>query len=287
MTAPFTKWAGGKRAILPELRSMVPKTYGRYFEPFVGGGALFFDLQPERAVLSDVNEVLIAAYKGVAYHVDDVIAKLRRWEADYRNSPEGIFYAKRKLHATAEIAAFADRDHAAVAAWAIFMNRTCFNGLWRVGKRTGSFNVPWGKRPDAMICDEVRLRECSAALRSRSKVSLYAKDFADVVDHAQARDFVYFDSPYVPLSDSSDFTSYAKGGFSDADQVRLRDFAVALSERGVFVLLSNSSAPRVWELYHDEQFEIFEVPVRRAVAADGTKRAPVKELLIKSRTKGW
>jgi DNA adenine methylase len=261
---PFIKWAGGKRQLLPSLIRHAPPNPSRYFEPFVGGGALFFALRPRRAVLADVNERLIRTYKGVRNNVEEVIQLLR----SYPHSPT-FFYGFREKNID-------DRSDAEVAAWFIYLNKTGFNGLYRVN-RDNCFNVPFGRYASPNICDEPTLRACSAALAG---TQLLVDDFEVVVAKAKRGDFVYFDPPYVPLSTTSSFTSYTSHGFGDAEQIRLRDTARNLKKRGVRVLLSNSSAPSVRKLYADG-FDLVRVSATRAVNSKATARGAIVELLIK------
>lgn len=261
---PFLKWAGGKRQLLPELLRHVPARFGRYVEPFVGGGALFFALRPRRATLADVNERLIRAYRGVAGGVDDVMRMLR----GYPYEPE-FFYRMRAR----DIDAGTDAE---VAAWFIYLNRTGYNGLYRVNRKN-RFNVPFGRYANPTVCDEPTLRACAAALAGKK---LVVDDFQAVADAAERGDFVYFDPPYAPLSATSSFTSYTSSGFGPDEQVRLRDLALALKRRGVHVLLSNSSAPMVRDLYA-KGFEVFEVSATRMLNSKGSGRAAIAELVIR------
>jgi len=261
---PFLKWAGGKRQLLPTLRRHAPPNPRHYFEPFVGGGALFFATRPKRAVLADVNERLIRAYRGVRESVDEVIRLLRTYPHDPK-----FFYRFRE-------ADIDDGTDAEVAAWFIYLNKTGFNGLYRVN-RENRYNVPFGRYANPAICDEPTLRACSAALAS---TSLQVADFESVVEKAKRGDFVYFDPPYMPLSTTSSFTSYTSDGFGGAEQARLRDTARRLKERGVDVLLSNSSAPAIRKLYADG-FDIIKVSATRVVNSKATARGAVVELLIK------
>jgi DNA adenine methylase len=261
---PFLKWAGGKRQLLPSLLRYAPRDAATYFEPFIGGGALFFALQPKRAVLADVNERLIRTYRGVKNNVDEVIRQLK----DFKYTPE-FFYRFREK----DIDAGTDAD---VAAWFIYLNKTGFNGLYRVN-RENRFNVPFGRYVNPTICDEGTLRACSAAL---ANAELLIEDFASVIKEAKRGDFVYFDPPYVPLSATSSFTSYTSQGFDHEQQKRLRDTARKLKKRGVRVLLSNSSAPSVRELYADG-FDITEVSATRLVNSKASARGAIVELLIR------
>jgi DNA adenine methylase len=261
---PFLKWAGGKRQLLPHLLRHAPRKFGRYFEPFVGGGALFFALRPRLATLADVNERLIRAYRGVAYSVDDVTRLLRAYPYD----PD-FYYRMRAVDI--------DRGtDAEVAAWFIYLNRTGYNGLYRVN-RSNHFNVPFGRYANPTVCDEPTLRACAGALAGKD---ILVEDFESVATGAQRGDFVYFDPPYVALSATSSFTSYTSRGFGEAEQVRLRDLARSLKRRGVHVLLSNSSAPFVRDLYATG-FQVLEVPATRMVNSKGGGRGPVDELMIR------
>lgn len=260
---PFLKWAGGKRQLLPELRKHVPASYGRYFEPFVGAGALFFALQPRDAVLGDVNRRLVRTYKGVRDRVGDVVKRLRTYRHD-----RDFYYELRELDVDR-------KTDAAVAAWFIYLNKTGYNGLYRVN-RDNRFNVPFGRYTNPGICQEDLLRACSATL---ARAELREGDFEAAVRDARRGDFVYFDPPYVPLSATSSFTSYTSGGFGPEDQARLRDVAWRLRQRGVHVLLSNSSAPGVRDLYRD--FDVVEVAATRNVNSRARGRGAVAELLIR------
>jgi DNA adenine methylase len=260
---PFLKWAGGKRQLLPEILTQLPENRRTYHEPFLGGGALFFKLQPERAVLADLNERLVRTYRAVREDVEGVIEALQGCRND-----KGLFLRTRAR----------DIDSAsdvAVAAWFIFLNKTGFNGLYRVNKQ-GRFNVPFGDYKNPTICDVDNLRACSAALQG---VKILHTDFRHVEEMTEPRDFVYFDPPYVPVSSTSSFTSYTRDGFTMEDQAELRDIACTLKRKRVHVLLSNSSVPEVHALYKDG-FELREVYANRAINADATKRGKVAEALI-------
>lgn len=261
---PFVKWAGGKRQLLEEISKKLPATYGRYYEPFVGGGALFFAIKPREAVLADSNRRLIRTYRGIKDHVEDVITLLK----GYQNTKR--FYMKKRAEK------IDDASDAEVAAWFVFLNKTGFNGLYRVNSRD-QFNVPYGDNAKKTYCDEDNLRACAAALAS---VSIEHADFEGVVADARAGDLVYFDPPYVPLSATSYFTAYTAAGFGPEDQVRLRDVALRLKQRGVHVILSNSSAGAVSELYARPDFKCIPVSATRLVNSKVTARGKVKELLI-------
>ncbi|MDP2311166.1 MAG: DNA adenine methylase [Pseudomonadota bacterium] len=260
---PFLKWVGGKRQLLPALLPHTPLRFGRYHEPFVGGGALYFHLRPARAVLSDTNARLIRTWTGVRDHVEDVIALLRGYPHD-----RGFFERLRED-------VIDTRSDAEVAAWFIYLNRTGFNGLYRVN-RNNRFNVPFGSYTNPTICDAETLRAASIAL---AETELHVEDFGAVLTRAEPGDFVYFDPPYVPLTATSSFTAYTAGGFGMPEQARLRDTARTLKERGVHVVLSNSSAPAVHELYADG-FLRTPVAATRAINCDAKKRGAVTELIL-------
>ncbi len=268
---PFLKWAGGKRTLVPDLLKLAPPTFGTYFEPFLGGGALFFALKPAQAVLSDMNLRLVRTYQGIR---DDVERVIELWHTVYmvQHTPE--FYDKNR-------AAGQGDEHAVppafVAAWFLYYNRFGFNGLYRVN-RSGVLNVPLGRFKTPPTLDEDNLRACTQALNG---VSVRYQDFRHVEQQAQPGDFVYFDPPYAPLSKSSkNFTSYTAGDFGPADQIALRDMARRMKDRGVHVLLSNSSADAISKLY-GTGFEIAEVDMRRNINSKADARGAVKEFLIR------
>lgn len=271
---PAWKWAGGKRQLLPHLLPLVPATVhsGRtkYFEPFVGAGALFFAVQPRLAVINDTNSDLMAAYGALRRdNLERLIHRLQTYESYHRARGEAFYYQTRSAQ---------PKDMIERAARFIYLNKTCFNGLYRVNK-SGMFNVPFGKYENPTICDVDRLRACSKALHGN--VLLTSIDFETIAGNAKKGDFVYFDPPYVPLTATSNFTAYGKDGFSDDDQIRLRDLALKLKNRGVKVVLSNSSADRVLELYDRfDNFSITFVDACRAINSDAKKRGQIKEVII-------
>ena len=265
MAKPFLKWSGGKSALVSELLEHVPKEFGVYHVPFVGAGALFFVLRPRHALLSDANEILAKAYEGVRDHVENVIGLLRQY-ADRHSADE--FYRVRA----------ADTGHlgpAGTAAWMIYLNKTCFNGLWRVNKK-GKFNVPLGSYENPNICDEETLRAASVALRH---ALVGHADFRTVEERAVSGDLIYFDPPYVPLSKTANFTAYTKGGFGPKDQQDLFELALRLKKRGVHVILSNAGSDEVVKLYGN-YFTINEVACRRNINSKASARGPVTEYII-------
>lgn len=260
---PFLKWAGSKRKLVPALLPHFAANFGTYHEPFLGGGAMFFALRPASAVLSDVNERLVRTFVAIRDDVEAVIGLL----ATYPNEQE-FFVQTRKVDIDSQ-------SDAEVAAWFVYLNKTCFNGLYRVNA-SNRFNVPFGDNPTANVCDERNLRACSAALQG---VDIRNDDFAKVLDRAQPGDVVYFDPPYVPASATSSFTAYSAGGFTAADQFRLRDVARELKVRGVHVVISNSDTPEVRGLYADG-FTIATVEAARNINATVSGRGKVSELII-------
>ncbi|HET6280230.1 MAG TPA: Dam family site-specific DNA-(adenine-N6)-methyltransferase [Polyangia bacterium] len=266
---PFLKWAGGKRQLVPSILKVVPPEIDTYYEPFVGGGAVFFALAARsrafrRAVLADANHELVLCYQVLRRDVDAVIRELRR----YRYG-EAEYYAARAREPER-------LAPAARAARTIYLNRTGYNGLYRVNKQ-GRFNVPFGRYEKPVICDEGRLRAAAAALKRAKIVCL---DFEETVRDAAPNDFVYFDPPYVPLSPTSSFTAYAQRRFGADEQRRLAAVLRRLGERGVPALLSNSACSSTRELYAG--LPAAEILVRRAINSVATRRGPVAELLVKS-----
>lgn len=252
---PILKWAGGKTQMLGDLLPKVPVFYGRYIEPFFGGGAMFFALQPENAVIADSNPELINMYREVADHVEDVIQRLKQ----YVNTSE-MFYAVRSQEWTT-------LSKAEAAARTIFLNRTCFNGLYRVNKQ-GQFNVPYGKYKSPRICDEDGLRAASAALK---KADILCGDYMLVLEHyTQLGDFVFLDPPYLPISEYADFKRYTKEQFYEEDHIELAKMIMTLHERGCHVILTNSNHPLVHELY--APFNIDVIQTKRYISCNGSTR---------------
>lgn len=265
--APFLKYVGGKSRLLPELLSRAPLTYGRYYEPFVGGGAMFFALAPRHAVLNDANAALMACYRAVRDEVEEVVDLLSYYKENH--DKEMYYLARTKWNAGGF------ETEAGRAAAFIYLNKTCFNGLWRVNRK-GHFNVPMGDYKNPAIVDAAGLRAASHALRPGA-CSLMSGDF-DAVEGATAGDFGYFDPPYHPVSETSNFASYVKGGFAEADQCRLARTFKGLVAKGVYCMLSNSDTPFVRELYSG--FRIDTVQCGRSVSSKIGKRGKVNEVIV-------
>ena len=252
---PILKWAGGKTQMLGNLLPKVPASYNRYIEPFFGGGAMFFALQPEKAVISDSNPELINMYREVADNVEDVIKYLEK----YKNTSE-VFYSVRSQDWTR-------LSKAEAAARTIFLNKTCFNGLYRVNKQ-GQFNVPYGKYKNPRICDSEGLRVASAALK---RADILCGDYLLVLEHyAQSGDFVFLDPPYLPVSEYADFKRYTKEQFYEEDHIELAKMVSTLHERGCHVILTNSNHPLVHELY--APFNIDVIQTKRHISCNGSTR---------------
>lgn len=278
---PFVKWAGGKTQLLSKLQRYSPQGFNQYFEPFLGGGAFFFylvsvkHLQFSAVYISDVNAELINAYKVIKDNVEQLIELLRVHKRKYEKGPREYYYALR----AAEIKQTNDVERAARF---ITLNKTCFNGLYRVNKN-GKFNVPLGRYKNPIICDSENLRNVSLALR-HSMAHISVNSYKDVLlqNACSNDDFVYLDPPYQPMSSTANFTAYTHNGFSDQDQRELYDIFKELDKRGCKVLLSNSDTPFIRELYHEYRENTVEVPVLRAINSKGTKRAGHRELLIRN-----
>ena len=267
---PFTKWTGGKRQLLGELRSYMPETYGRYFEPFVGGGALFFDLAPEKAVINDFNEELINAYRQIKNNPAELINLLIKHK---ENNSKDYYLALRSADRDGRISRMTGVERAARI---LYMLRVDFNGLYRVNSKN-QFNVPYGRYKNPKIVDVDLLYQISEYL-NENDIEILQTDFAEAVKDAQTGDFVYFDPPYIPLNETSSFTSYTHEGFSYEEQIRLRNTFKELTERGVYAMLSNSSSPLVEELYKD--FNIYFVEAQRTNGAKSSSRGKISEIIV-------
>lgn len=259
--SPFLKWVGGKTQLLPALSKYVPAHFDTYIEPFVGGGALFFELQPRKAVLSDSNPELINCYTIVRDRVDELITVL----SSYQYSQE-FYYALR---------AEQPEDAVVRAARMIYLNRTCYNGLYRVNKQ-GQFNVPFGRYTNPVICDSERLRAASYALRN---AEIQCADYQETLQrYAKPGDFVYIDPPYHPVSKYSDFKRYTAEFFYADDQRALAKIAKELAQCGCYILISNSFCDFITDIYSG--CEIIEVSAKRNINKDPQKRGEVKEVLV-------
>lgn len=265
--APIVKWVGGKTKLLPELLARMPERFGRYYEPFAGGAAMFFRLVPRRAVLADSNADLIGLYRAIAGDVDGVIRRLEQ----HRASHDQQHYYDTRARWNDPGAAWGAADRAAAF---IYLNKTCFNGLWRVN-RAGGFNVPIGRYADPPICVPDTLRAAQAAL---ARAKLRCGDYRKAIEDAERGDFLYFDPPYDPVTPTASFTSYTAGAFGPDDQRALAETARALVARGCRVMLSNSDTPFVRSLY--KGFQIDRVKCARAINSNAAKRGEVDEVIV-------
>ena len=269
---PFLKWVGGKGRLLSQYSLLFPSSFNSYYEPFVGGGAVFFKLAPSKANINDLSQVLVNAYSNLQSDVENVIKVLSKLEKEYLtlndDARKEFYYEKRSAFNELHDGEFLK------TALLIFLNRTCFNGLYRENSK-GEFNVPIGKYKNPRICNSETLRAVSDALRS---VEITCSDFIDAVKNAKRNDFIYFDPPYHPLNPTSNFTSYHENDFTSFDQERLRDTFNRLSEKGCYVMLSNSNTPLIKELY--KEFNINIVYAGRAINSIASKRGKIQELVI-------
>lgn len=268
ITYPIVKWVGGKRQLMFELLKNLPKSYNRYFEPFIGGGALFFELQPDHAYISDMNEELINLYSVVRDSVDELIEDLSKHEIS-----KEYFLEIRNIDRTEEYSKLSNVERASRF---IYLNRTCFNGMYRVNSK-GEFNVPFGNYKNPRIIDENNLLNCSELLK---KTEIKCADFSEIIHKVQKGDFVYFDPPYVPLNETSSFTSYTKDGFDIDMQFKLRDVCDELDSMGVKFMLSNSDTKLVNELYAN--YEIKKVFASRQINANADGRGKISEVLVRN-----
>lgn len=262
-TGPFVKWAGGKKQLLDRLETRMPSTYGKYYEPFIGGGALLFDVQPEVAVINDVNEQLLNVYRQLKTDAEAVITEVS--ELDAMPCDKDLYMEIREKYNDKIQDNELDPECAALM---IFLNKHCFNGLYRVNSK-GMFNVPYNNKKSGASFDPENLRNIGLYLNAND-VEIRHGDFEAACYDAAPGDFVYFDSPYMTINKTSNFTSYTKEGFSLDDHVRLAGLFKNLSDRGVNVMLSNHNVPLVYELYGD--YSIEQVDVKRAINRDASKR---------------
>lgn len=272
LVVPFLKWAGGKRQLMPEIREMLPDgvTTHPYYEPFIGGGALFFELLPKRAVINDYNEELINVYTVIRDNPSELIEDLKR----HKNTAE-YFY---KIRAIDRQPLFSNLTRIERASRIIYLNKTCYNGLYRVNN-AGEFNSPFGRYKNPNIVNEPVIKAVSKYLNS-SQIQISSCDYALILKDIPTDSFVYLDPPYHPISESSSFTGYVQGGWDEGEQLRLRDVCNRLSERGIKFLLSNSASDFIREIYSDYNIHI--VQAKRSVNSNPSGRGQVDEFLIRN-----
>ncbi len=285
---PFIKWVGGKTQLLPEIRQRYPENITRYCEPFVGGGAVLFDVlqtfHPDEVLINDINPELINLYENIRDNCEPLIQLLEHFQTEYLETPEAdrqdLYLGKRTTY-NHFILERNPEHNLEKAALFIYLNKTCFNGLYRVN-RNGLFNVPFNRARNPLICDSENLRECSLLLQN---VQMHVGDYSYCNGFIDANTFVYLDPPYRPLTESSSFTSYNENGFSDAKQIELGNFITEIAHRGALVVASNSDPHNANEqdeffdnLYAD--FNIERVQASRMVNSNARRRGPINELLI-------
>lgn len=271
---PFLKWPGGKRRVLPEIRKYVPDSYGTYYEGFLGGGAVLLDLLPEKAVVSDINVELIESYETIRDEKDALIYLLEDHAG--KNSLEYFLEVRSWDRAEDWLTASSKVKRTARM---IYLNRTCFNGLYRVNRKN-QFNAHFGHYKDPKVVDYENLEALSTWLK-QADISFNHNGYKENISKAGSGDFVYLDPPYIPVTDTAYFVSYTKTGFDMDDQIALRDTAVEIDDRGGYVLLSNSDTPQIRELYED--FHIETIRVTRAIGAGAKSRVAVGEVLVLSK----
>jgi DNA adenine methylase len=271
---PFVKWAGGKRQLMSELEKNFPIKFGTYLEPFLGGGAVMFDLLAKNSNLkcnvSDLNSDLVLAYVTIRDRLGRLIESLENHSKNYHKDSTGYYYEVRKQE---------PKNQIEKVSRLLFLNKTCFNGLYRVNSK-GKFNVPMGRYTNPNIVNKENLEIVSKALQTE-KIKISCRDFESVINDAKKGDFVYFDPPYQPVSDTANFTSYTHRDFTEDDLERLVDLANRLDSKGCNVLLSNSNSKTVKKLFSSE-WNITEIKANRAINSNSQKRTGHKEIIIKN-----
>ena len=272
---PFVKWAGGKRQLIPILNENLPKTFGTYFEPFLGGGALLFHMLIERngqkCSISDLNSDLVLSYTTIRDRAESLINSLKNHEKNYQKDSKSYYYSIRESNPRSQIEK---------TSRLIFLNRTCFNGLYRVNSK-GKFNVPLGKYTNPNIVNEDNLRSVSNILQS-SRVDIKCRDFEAILNDAKKDDLVYFDPPYQPVSDTANFTGYTNKDFTYDDLARLAELCMKLNSKGCRVLLSNSNSKEVTDMFSTKPWKINKIKANRSINSNSKKRTGHFELLIKN-----
>lgn len=267
---PIVKWVGGKRQLVKQLINFMPQNYNKYYEPFFGGGALYFALKPYNAVVNDINQDLITMYRVIKDNPFELISLL---EEHKLNHSKDYYYKLRSFDRDGTIDTMSDTEKSARL---LYMLRVDFNGLYRVNSR-GQFNVPFGRYKNPDIVNKTVILAVSDFFR-HSDVKLKSMDFAKSIDGVKRKDFVYFDPPYIPLNSTSSFTSYTATGFNYDDQKRLQKVFFDLKKQGVFAMLSNSDTPLTRALYADANIHV--VHAKRAINSNAKKRGKINELII-------
>ncbi|MEG4408707.1 DNA adenine methylase [Microcoleus sp. MON2_D5] len=278
---PFLKWAGGKTRLIGQYQPYFPEKFTTYYEPFLGGGAVFFYLAQQhpglQAVLTDINPELINAYRCVRDKVEELILLLEEHQLEHTKDNKDYYYWVR---------ARSYKTDTEKAARLIYLNKTCYNGLYRENSK-GEFNVPIGRYKNPNICQADLLRSVSSLL---APAQIEVRKFEEILDFAtSSEDFVYFDPPYYPISATSNFTTYSRDNFKESEQLKLRDIFAELAERGVKVMLSNSNCDFIEKIYSDTQIfpnnslpKLIEISASRGINSNSLKRGKIQELLIRS-----
>lgn len=269
LVAPVVKWVGGKRQLLDEITPLLPKHITSYCEPFLGGGAVLFSIQPTKAIVNDLNEDLIIVYEVIRDDVEALIESLKK----HKNTAE-YFYAIRDTDRDKE--SYRSMSRVEKASRLIYLNKTCFNGLFRVNS-SGEFNSPFGHYKNPSIVNEPVLRAVNKYFNA-SNISFYSEDFAETLNRMGKGGFAYLDPPYDPVSDTASFTGYHKHGFDRNEQIRLKQCCDELTRRGVKFMLSNSATDFIKDLYKD--YRVTVVKAKRAINSDASKRGAIEEVLI-------
>lgn len=267
---PFVKWAGGKRQLLDKILERTPNKYETYYEPFIGGGAVLFHLKPAKAVINDTNEQLVNVYRQLQKDPSAVVRKIKSLD---KATCDQEYYLSMRAEYNEKIAE--NELDADCAAYMIWINKHCFNGLYRVNGK-GLFNVPWNKKATGNSMDEANLMSIGYYLQNND-IEIRCIDFEEVCKDITDEDFVYFDSPYIPVSETASFTDYTKDGFTYDDHVRLAELYKSLNDKGVKAMLSNHDVDLVYELY--DGFKIEQIDVRRNINSNAKKRTG-KEVII-------
>ncbi|MDR1017747.1 MAG: DNA adenine methylase [Lachnospiraceae bacterium] len=260
---PFVKWAGGKRQLLPQIKKRMPKQYNKYFEPFIGGGAVLFDILPEKAVINDINKVLINAYRDIRDFTDDFIVEVKKIDKDMWEDGKEYYYAKRNKFNEKISNGQYDLELSTIF---VFLNKHCFNGLYRVNSK-GLFNVPYNNSRMSSI-DENEIKKIASYLQ---RVEIKKGDFEDALKEANKGDFIFLDSPYAPLNPTS-FEAYTKEGFDLESHRRLAKVYEELTKKGCYCMLTNHNTELIRELYGNKGYSIDVVNVKRMINSDAKNR---------------
>ncbi|AND80274.1 DNA adenine methylase [Streptococcus pantholopis] len=273
LVAPVLKWAGGKRQILPSIEPFIPKKISTYVEPFVGGGALLFHLQPKKAIINDFNKELMNVYQVIRENPDELISLLQKHQ---KENSEEYYYSVRSLDRDEDYNKMPEIEKAARI---LYLNKTCYNGLFRVNS-SGQFNAPYGKYKNPAIVNDITIKAVSNYFNSVN-LKLMTGDYKNALKGLRKDAFVYLDPPYMPISSSANFTGYTESGFDYSKQVELRDECVKLHKKGIKFLQSNSYTKEILELYSDSlMFKIEVVQAKRSINSKANKRGDIAEVLI-------